>query len=345
MRTFGWLIAAGIAWLGLLQVSAHFEFPPQLVTLARSGYIGTFSIFMLLELRREAAGTGARSRVIGLHPVDFAWYLVPLLSVVILAGISKDLSLTPLMLVTIGVFYVFMLCLFFLRESLGQMRSAGWELAPPAILAALLWSPYIVLIAAISVAASVAWLVRQDHVVGVRNTADALIMQLPSLCLAPVILIAVRDYLDFGGVLSRAQVETFGMIVNGVGAALWTAMVMRASHKLSQLAVALWLAGSALSAMLLLVSNALAVSALAILVIELFRGTLWLGTTHLLKRTSRWAGFTINLLATALPFTALWLGHSAIDARFLIWTYAAFHLAVPVALLIYSHQHRPTQRP
>lgn len=344
MKTFGWLIAAGLAWLGLLQLSALLGFPPQLVTLARSSYIGTFSIFMMLELRRDAPRGGTRSDTITLRFSECAWYFVPLISVGVLGIFSQDSILTSRTLATIGTFYVCQLYLFFLRESMGQMRSAWWDLAPPAILAVLLLSPYLVLGGGIIAGAGIGWLLFKGRGAGERGTADALIMQLPSLVLAPTILIAFRDHFDFGGTFSRAQVETFGMVVNGVGAALWTATVMRASHKLSQLSVALWLGASICSAMLFFLSSPIVVSLLAILVAELFRGSLWLGTTHMLQKTSRWSGFTVNLIGTILPLAALWLTRSASDARPVMWACALFYFVIPVMLLVESNKRRRTKR-
>lgn len=337
-----WLILAGLAWLFLVQISSFFSFPPQLVSLARSGYIGIFSVFMMLELRREISGRIDSSNVIGLRFDEAGWYFLPLFSLVLLASLSHELILTPMAIITIVGFYVCQLYILFLREKLMGMRSAVWDLAPPLFFALMLLSPFIVFALTLFGFVGIALLLLQGRKSSSTSSdiADTLIMQIPSLCLAPVILIAIRDYIDIGGVFGRAQLETIGMIVNGVGAAIWTAVVMRSSKHLAQLATILWCAAVVLVAMGLFISNALVVSILAVVSIELLRGTLWLGATHLLRFSSRWKGFAKNLAATALPFLALLVAHSNFNSRYFILVYATFHLAIPLVLLVEIYLQR-----
>lgn len=342
MRTFIWLVAAGLAWLGLLQLSALLGFPPQLVSLARSCYIGTFSIFMMLELRREETDVHQFSS--SLRVADIGWFLVPLSTVVVLAGFSRDLILTPKVIATIGVFYSCQLCLLFMREKLGKMRMAAWDLAPPLVLVVLIFSPEAVLITAIFCVIFLAALLWQGgSKTKSGGVADSLIMQLPSLCLAPALLIAIRDQVDFGANISRAHIETFGMIVNGLGAALWTALVMRASQHLSRWSSILWFAGSVSAGLSLLISHSLISSAVAILVAEMIRGALWLGMTQFLRTSTRWVGFSINLLGTALPFGALWVARLGFDVNHMMPVYAAFHIAVPLTLWLRTHVNQTTR--
>lgn len=335
MKTFAWLATAGVIWLALVQVSEHLGYPPQLVTLARSGYLGTFAIFMLLDLRREGSDAVPERGFQGVNLEEFFWFLVPLLSLGILVAFSIDLVITPTVFATATVFYVCQLGLLIARNGLGQMRAAGWDLVPPLLLATLLLSPSVVLVAATVGVFFIAWALVRGAPAG-RGAADSLIMQVPSLCLAPVLLIAIRDVFDFGGATSRANVETFGMIVNGVGAAIWTAVVMRVSNRLAKLAKVLWALGTTMALVLLLIPASVALFAVAIVIAEIFRGSLWIGTTHLLKSTSRWSGFGINLVATGLPFTCLWLVRSSVEPHAVMTIYAAFHTAVPLSLWAHS---------
>jgi len=230
-----------------------------------------------------------------------------------------------------------------MRERLGQMRMAAWDLVPPAVLIVLIISPLVVLIAAMLCVTCLAVLLwRGGGETKSSGVADSLIMQLPSLCLAPALLIAIRDHVDFGANISRAHIETFGMIVNGVGAALWTALVMRASQHLSRWSNLLWLAGTVSAGFSLLISNALVSSAVAILVAEMLRGTLWLGMTQLLRTSTRWIGFCINFLGTALPFGALWFASSGFDVNHVMLVYAVFHVAVPFTLWLRTRMNPST---
>lgn len=336
MKTFIMLVVAGLAWLGLVKASDYLDIQPQLVTLARSGYVGMFSIFLMIELRKDLIGGTGKEIQQGMARAEFAWFLVPLISVAILAIFSRDFAMTPKVIATICVFYACQLCIFILRERCGQIRSAYWDIAPPIVLVGMLSNPYLLAITAFISGVVLVKVIADADSTGTSRTADALIVQLPSLCLAPVLLIAIRDIFDFGGMFSRANVEVYGLIVNGVGAAVWTALVMRAEHRLALTAHVLWIVGCAITLMLLLVNDVFIGSAGAILVAEIFRGTLWTGTTHLLRKVTRWHGFLINLLATSLPFFALWFGREMIEPRFIMFVFCAFHLAIPLMLFFDS---------
>ncbi|WP_066647134.1 MULTISPECIES: hypothetical protein [Sphingomonas] len=326
MKALFWLILSGGLWLVLVQLAGRLGLPPQFISLARSGYIGTFSIFMLLELRRGEISTGGQFR-----PKALYLYLTPLLSLVVLALYSPDLKLTPYLVALMIVFYACQLMMLVVRSERGQIRSAIWDLLGPVLLLLLALHPIGLVVAGIGVAGFTVLLLRRPAEPGdARVEIDTVVLQLPSICIAPVVLIALRDVFDARELVDRAHVETFGLIVNGVGAALWTATVMRQSKALRQWSLVLWGASAIGAVLVAILGVGLIGSALAIIVAEGFRGALWLGVTHLLSRMQRWQGFTFNLIATALPLVALWVGTEFMPQRLLLLLYAAFVLPVPL---------------
>lgn len=339
MRTVGWLILAGLLWLGLVQTSVYFGYPPQLISLARSGYIGTFAIFMMMELRRTRDSAAVGWSRLGLHYSQVGWYLVPLISLFLLERFSTDLKLSLPQIAVMAVFYACQLVVLIIRDALGQMRKAAWDSLSPLFLFLLLVSPYLVPAAAAAAVGFFLWMLMRGGA-SAKGPADSLIMQIPSLCIAPVVLIALRDEFDLGGQIPRADIETFGMIVNGVGAAIWTAVVMRAADRLREFTVILWIAGLAAAFAIALLSEGILASAIGIVVAELFRGCLWTGTTHLLMKSARWAGFVINAAMTALPMIALLIARGFAGSHHLLLIYATFHALVPLAILLLARQGR-----
>ncbi|MBA4040204.1 MAG: hypothetical protein C0474_00065 [Sphingobium sp.] len=335
MKALFWLVLSGGLWLALVQIAGRLDVPPQIISLARSGYIGTFSIFMLLELRRGATATGGQFR-----PKALYLYLTPLLSLVILAVYSPDLKLTPYLISLMVVFYACQLMLLVVRSERGQIRSAIWDLLGPILLLLLALNLFGLIAAAIAAMGFAVIVLRRPAEPGdSRVEVDTVILQLPSICIAPVVLIALRDVFDARALIDRAQVETFGLIVNGVGGALWTATVMRQSDRLRLWSLVLWGASTLTALGVAALGVGLIGSALAIVVAEGFRGALWLGATHLLSRMMRWRGFTFNLIATALPLGALWVGTEFLPQRFLLLLYALFLLPVP--LLAWMNRSEP----
>ena len=289
----------------------------------------------MMELRRDATTDDTQLQMHGLRVNDFAWFLAPLLSLALLITLSSDLVVTTETILTVGVFYACQLGIFLIRNELGQMRNAIWDLGGPIVLGAILLGPHVLAVAAIFATGTIGWIAARGTL-RTQGIADSLIMQLPSLCIAPVILILLRDVFDFRGAIPRADVETFGMIVNGTGAAAWTALVMRASSQLARLAVGLWIVGTLVALQLLFIPASAALSAVAIVGAEIFRGSLWLGVTHLLKNVSRWSGFKISLVATVLPLAAVMISHFAIGLKAFFAMYAAIHGLIPLTLWIYS---------
>ncbi|MDH4742994.1 hypothetical protein OMP43_03065 [Sphingomonas sp. CBMAI 2297] len=336
MRSVTLLIASGVLWLGLVQLSGRLGIPPQIISLLRSGYIGTFSIFLLLELRR---GDGLSA----LRPRGLYLYLAPLLSLFILAFYSADLVLTPRLLALVAVFYACQFMLLYLRSAMGQIRSAVWDLVPPFILLVLCAGTFTLAVGAVATAGFLYWLLSRPIDGGDRSDAvDSVIMQLPSICIAPVVLIALRDIFDAQHAIPREHVESFGLIVNGVGAAVWTAIVMRASNILRPSALGLWVASTAAAALLPFFPVGIVASALAICVAEGFRGANWLGLTYLLSHLGRWRGFGVNLFATMLPLCALWIGTHHLPVQYLMLVYAVFLAPVPLLTIWLG---RPVVRP
>lgn len=335
MKSVGLLIASGVLWLGLVQLSGMLGVPPQVVSLLRSGYIGTFSIFLLLELRQGG------NRLADERPRALYLYLAPLISLVILGYYSPDLALTPRLLALAAAFYACQFMLLYGRTALGQIRSAVWDLVPPLILLLLALGPVPLVAAALAAVFFLRWLFsRPVASTGQTEAMDSVIMQLPSICIAPVVLIALRDVFDAQQSLPREHVESFGLIVNGVGAAVWTAAVMRAPERLRGWSAMLWIASTAAAGVLIFIPAGIFASAFAIAVAEGFRGANWLALTHLMKQVPRWRGFWLNLLATVLPLVALWLGTHQLPARYLLLVYAVFLLPMPLLAVLIGRARR-----
>jgi len=325
MKSLFWLLVSGVLWLGLVQLAPHLGVPSQIISLARSGYIAIFSIYMMVELR----GSSYSSRY---RPAHLYLYLLPLISLILLSTYSSDFVLTGSLLAIVGSFYLSAFALINIRSEAGHIRNAGWDLLAPPMLLVLMSHPLLTAGGGVVGLAYLAHLFRRplDPETG-RTHLDSFVVQLPSICIAPVVLIALRDVFDGGGMIDRTHVESFGLVVNGVGAALWTAIVMRAAFPLERLALWLWLFGFAGAAIGATLPTGIVSSAGAIVVAEGFRGAMWLGTTVALANLPRGKGFLANLVATVLPLAALWIGKDYLTPAETLLVYAGFVLPVPLA--------------
>lgn len=334
MRTFAWLLFSGILWLLLIQWAQDLAVPPQLISLARSLYLGTFAVFMMVEVRRKPDQEMGGVSVLSVH--NLVLYSVPAMSVLVLSWLSPSLLMTHRLWVVILGFYLLQLGILTLRSARSGMRSGIWDLLIPIVLLPLLLNDAVAVIAVILGAVLlIRHILETPELPPARGqqVSDALIMQLPSICIAPVALILLRDVLSTNSTLDRADMEMLGMIINGVGAALWSATVMR-SQRLVSASVILW--GSAIAsavalALVLDTSSATYVVG-AMLISEALRGSLWLGLTWLLSDSRRWQGFIINGFSTALPLAALFAANTQILSQYVIFFYAAFHVLVPLSL-------------
>jgi hypothetical protein len=325
VRSLFWLLMSGVLWLGLVQLAPQLGMPSQIVSLARSGYIAIFSIYMMVELR----GASYSSRY---RPAHLYLYLLPLVSLVLLSLFSSDFVLTGSLLTVVGCFYLGAFALINIRSESGHIRNAGWDLLAPPLLLLLMLHPALAAAGGLMSLIYLAALFRRPLEEGAgRAHLDSFVVQLPSICIAPVVLIALRDVFDGGGMIDRTHVESFGLVVNGVGAALWTATVMRGAFPLERISLWLWtigLAGAALEAVL---PTGIVTSASAILIAEVFRGSMWLGTTIALANLTRGKGLFANLIATVLPLVALWIGKDHLTPAATLLVYAAFVLPIPLA--------------
>ena len=325
MRSLFWLLVSGVLWLGLVQLAPHLYIPSQIISLARSGYIAIFSIYMMVELRGASYSSKYRPRHLSL-------YLLPLFSLILLSMFSSEFVLTRSLLSIIASFYLMAFAIINIRSELGQIRNSAWDLLAPPVLLILMAHPFLTVTGSVLSCAYIARLFRRplNRDEGHAHF-DSFIVQLPSICIAPVVLIALRDVFDGGGVIDRTHIESFGLIVNGVGAAVWTAAVMRATFSLERAALLLWVVsftGAVIGAAL---PQGTITSAAAILVAEGFRGSMWLGTTVALANLNRGRGFTLNLIATILPLAALWIGKDHFMPAVTLLMYAGFVLPVPLA--------------
>jgi hypothetical protein len=324
MKSLFWLLVSGVLWLALVQIAPHLGIPSQIISLARSGYIAIFSIYMMVELRGASYSSQYR-------PSHLYLYLLPLVSLVLLSLFSSDFTLNVSLLTVIGCFYLSAFALINRRSETGHIRNAGWDLLAPPMLLILMLHPVLTLVGG---AAGVAYIVRLFlrplEPAAEHAHLDSFIVQLPSICIAPVVLIALRDVFDGGGLIDRTHIESFGLIVNGVGAAVWTAMVMRSSFPLERAGLLLWVLGFAGAIVGTILPTGIVTSAGAILIAEGFRGAMWLGTTVALANLTRGKGLLANLAATILPLVALWIGKDHFAPATMLLLYAGFVLPIPL---------------
>lgn len=338
MKALFWLLASGVLWLGLVQIAPQLGVPSQIVSLARSGYIGIFSIYLMVELRESDRSASSR-------PTHLYLYLLPLVSLLLLAAFSSDFVLTPALLAMIGCFYLCAFAVINIRSERGEIRQAGWDLLAPGLLLLLMLDSLILIIGGVAALIYFAFVLRRPVDRQDATHLDALVVQLPSICIAPVVLIALRDVFDGGGAIDRTHVESFGLVVNGVGAAVWTAMVMRVGMPLARvamLAMLLWLVSFAAALLGAFLPQGIIISAGAILVAEGFRGAIWLGATAAMVNLPRSKGFAANLIATVLPLAALWIGKSYLTPAATLLTYAGFVLPIPLAAWLILRGKKPS---
>ncbi len=325
MKSLFFLLVSGVFWLILVQLAPHFGVPSQIISLARSGYIAIFSIYMMVELRGAKYSSQHR-------PSHIYLYLLPLLSLALLSLYSSDLSLNASLLSMLGCFYISAFAIINFRSERGYIRNAGWDLLAPPILFFLIVNPLLTIIGGlISIIYLARLLSRPLNPDAGQSHLDSFVVQLPSICIAPVVLIALRDVFDGGGLIDRSHIESFGLVVNGVGAAIWTAMVMRNTFPLDRAALALWILGFLGTMINFVLPVGILSSAGAILIAESFRGAVWLGTTIGLANLTRGKGFSANLIATVLPLSALWLSKGHFSASMTLFIYAAFVFPIPFA--------------
>lgn len=333
MKTFFWFLVSGVVWLALIWFSASLDVPPQLISLAHSGYIGLFSVFLILEMKNatdassEAGGEKPKaSYLIRLH--DLPWLFVPLLSVVLLSVVSKDvvIALKEFWL----VFGFFCLCLLLLIFRIGRrnVRSISWEVIPPILFLVVIIAPDYLMAAVVAICLGSIFVMvsRSGGQSGATTATDSLFSQLPSLCIAPVVIIALRDHVDVRGVVERQYTEILGLVINGVGGALWGSIVIRKANLLTPLSLALWCGGAAVLFVAWMVDWSIASVAIGLVALELFRGCQWLGLTHLLLAHDKWVAFFLNLFLTICPigviFVADAFGLSDYRSLFIILGYS-----------------------
>lgn len=342
MSNFAYLLISGVAWLGVVTISPALGMEPQWVSLLRGAYLGMFSIALIVELRqlnRAEPSGGTRT-----------WfYFIPILSVVFYNLLGSANTIHWSLAAIFCCFFVAQMAMLRIRERMGQMRQGLWELLPPVLLlGSIVAGPYLWPVSIILLGMMIASDLRQDTRVS-PSSLDAVIMQLPSFCLAPVVLVLARDALGLSQDVSRASLEVMGLVINGAGGALWTAAAMRGGDRLARYSVVLWLLGAA-SAVVALMFHHFGVMTLIQTVVllgtlELLRGALWLLTTHFLTYMTRWRGALVNLGATLLPLA----GAVAMRSRNLdgagAMIYALFVLPLFLLLLMEFRRRRKAAGP
>jgi len=338
MIGFFWFLVSGVTWLGVVWISPQLDVAPQLVSLGHSGYIGIFSVFLILELR----GPGdERSGNVAFRKIDLPWLFVPITSVFLLGLVSDEFRITYANVVAVLSFFCVSLVSLVFRVNTGAVRKVAWEVLPPFMLLVVLMLPIYAQIglAAVSLSAALMMLSRPDPAASSGpGVGDALLSQLPSLCIAPAIIIALRDYIDFGDGVGRQYTEMFGLVVNGVGAAAWNAMVIRFGPKLDLFTYALWLSGTVFALLSLAIGLPLLQALVLLGAFELLRGSQWLGITRLLLIHRGLAAFMLNLILTLTPILVIVAGE-----RWLPKSYEGIAAALGymvVCLLVFANKRR-----
>lgn len=304
MNSFFWFLVSGVIWLGVVWISPELHIAPQLVSLARSGYIGLFSVFLILELRSSGDEDGGQ---IAFRRADMPWLFIPITSVFLLGAISDEFQITPTNIVTVLSFFCTSLLTLIFRVNRGTIKNVTWEVLPPILLLIVIVLPIWaqVTLAAACLIVAFRGLGRADAAVSGPGVGDSLFSQLPSLCIAPAIIIGLRDYIHFGDDIGRQYTEMFGLVVNGVGGAAWGAMVIRFGQKLDLFAYALWLAGTVMVLVSLAIHPEILQALFLLAAFELLRGSQWLGITRLLLIHRGIVAFLINLVLTLVPVLAI----------------------------------------
>jgi hypothetical protein len=331
MKSFLWLVVSGIAWLVLVQASELLNCPPQLVTIARSASLGCHAMFLLLDLRDDAEGTGVGAVPQGIGLTNLLWFMVPAAPAFVLHATSDEFTLSVGDVLVLGTFYASQLAVLFARQGAGAIRSPRWELLPPVLLSVYLVSVTACVLGALATLAYLSYRLLKEPKAS-AHVSHWLVIQLPTLLVAPAILVGIRDQFDMQGQLPRDNVETIGMIINGLGASAWMTMVMRAPHVLVRTSGFLWMIGLCIGLSLVILPSGYAAAAVAVLSAELFRGSAWLGTTHIQTRASKLAGFCAGLVAAVLPLCALLLGREVSQTPWLfLMIYGLLHVPFPLA--------------
>ncbi|AOF99762.1 putative membrane protein [Blastomonas sp. RAC04] len=305
MNSFFWFLVSGVTWLGVVWISPELHIAPQLVSLARSGYIGLFSVFLILELRGSGVEGGGQ---VAFRQADLPWLFVPITSVFLLSAISDEFQITPTDIVAVLCFFCTSLLTLIFRVTRGTIKNVAWESLPPILFLIVIVLPIYaqIALAAVFLIVAIRGLGRADPAASSGpGVGDSLFSQLPSLCIAPAIIIGLRDYINFGDDIGRQYTEMFGLVVNGVGGAAWGAMVIRFGQKLDLFTYALWFAGVAMVLVSLAIPPEIVQALFLLAAFELLRGSQWLGITRLLLIHRGLAAFLINLVLTLVPVLAI----------------------------------------
>lgn len=304
MNSFFWFLASGLTWLGVVWASPELNIAPQLVSLARSGYIGLFSVFLILELRATAGEGGGQ---VAFRRADMPWLFIPITSVFLLGTISDEFQITTSNIVAVLSFFCASLLTLLIRANRSTIKNVAWEVLPPILFLVVVVVPIWAQITLATACLTVAFrgLRRADPAISAPGVGDSLFSQLPSLCIAPAIIIGLRDYIHFGDDVGRQYTEMFGLVVNGVGGAAWGAMVIRFGQKLDLFTYALWLAGTVTVLFSLAMHPEILQALFLLAAFELLRGSQWLGITRLLLIHRGVIAFLINLVLTVVPVLAI----------------------------------------
>lgn len=306
INSYFFQLCAGSLWLLLLVfVSKDQIVPPEFISVSRGLYFALLSIFLITTLKRgvsEVNPSHIRRSHVRLDPL-LALSLVPSL---------VYLSMQPYFSIRIFIIYSSLCMLLFLflsfRNALGANLKSFYDLFPPLLVLICLMQS--INVAIIFVFVAVIFFGIRGGGVSLSKNLDArqqLLAQIP-LYISPVFLVYMRDVLEgsmgaMGSEVDRVTLEALGMIINGCGAAIATAIVMSKIGYAQIFSGFLAFFAVALTVFIQFISDSLNATIFIIftlIAIESIRVSVWLLQSAIVSREalSVLASFLVNLVGS-----------------------------------------------
>lgn len=295
--------------------------------------MGLLSLLLISSLAESRVSKEPELETFGIGPRDLLVRAVPLSSGAILFALSSTISLDAK--AVLGLVSAIMTLNMYLdiRRVYGGLNSGKWDLLVPVLIWPILISQWVAIICLM--ASSYFYMRCLTLKRGDASAINAsLIAQLPSICIGPAVILLLRDQIDLSIAMPRVSIETFGMIANGIGSALWTSIVMRARNILCPTSIVTWLVGLAFGGLYAVgIPNAFLGALVALVTLEMLRGSLWLGLTDLILSSDAWKGFRLNMLFTAIPFVSMLIVRETGAVKWFFVAYGLCHLPAVLILI------------
>ena len=289
-NSFFFQLCAGGLWLLLLVFAgSNHIVPPEFISVSRGVYFALLSIFLIATLKSglsEVNPPHIRRSLVRLDPL-LALSLVPSL---------VYLSMQPYFSTRVAIIYLSICLLLFLflsfRNALGANLKSFYDFFPPLLILICLMESINVAIFFVAVAV-IFFGIREGRVALSKNpdARQQLLAQMP-LYISPVFLVYMRDFLEgsmsaMGSEVDRVTLEALGMIINGCGAAVATAMVMSKISYAPMFSGFFAFFAVALTVFIQFVSgglNATIVTTVTLIAIESIRVSVWLLQSAIVSR-------------------------------------------------------------